>query len=204
MQDGDEPRSYLVNNVIESKSEKCVVEMGPDVTDHLVKTAEPITTLHDYKVDEGKVVATGGDLCVNVSDQEPPCHPKQFDQLRVDQSEIFVCIKYAKMKHKVQLTRPCSSLDAFKAFSRAIRVPVEKLKVIHKGKLQTEANITENLKDNAVFFAMGEMTEIEDGLNPMDIEIIMKQLSVDRNVAIKALRKTGCLLDAIFEVGNDI
>jgi NACalpha-BTF3-like transcription factor len=62
----------------------------------------------------------------------------------------------------------------------------------------------ESLKPNSVFLAFGEVAESEDGLEAKDIELIMKQLSVERNVAIKALRKTNSLIDAIFEIGNDM
>lgn len=208
-QDLDEARISLASRKIESESENHKVEIGQGIGSKLSiedhpKTAEPIKKLHDCSND-GTQVTESGDLCIDVDVQ--PCNTpvnKQFEQLHEDQSQIFIYIKYAKEKHKIQMGIPCSGLEAFNAFSQVTRVPVEKLKLIQKGKLQTVENITENLKNNALFFAIGEMAENEDGLDAMDIEIIMKQLSVDRNVAIKALRKTGCLLDAIFELGNSI
>lgn len=119
-------------------------------------------------------------------------------------SKVDVYVKYAREKHRVEIGLPCSGLQALKCFSRALHVPLERLKVIHKGKLQTESTVLETLKPNSLFLAFGEMAESEDGLEPEDIELIMKQLSVERNVAIKALRKTNCLIDAIFEIGNNI
>jgi hypothetical protein len=109
-----------------------------------------------------------------------------------------------KEKHKVELCLPCTGVQAVEHFSRILHIPVERLKLIHKGQLQTELTIVENLKPNSVFLAFGEMAESEDGLEAEDIELIMKQLSVERNVAIKALRKTNCLVDAIFEIGNEM
>ena len=138
------------------------------------------------------------------SSNRPVDQLKDFHIEQIGATQICVCIKYSKAKHKVQLTMPCTGMEAFKTFSTVLNVPVENLKLIHKGKLQTEENIGINLKRDAVFLAFGEMAENEDGIDPRDIEIIMKQLSVDRNVAIKGLRKTNCLLDAIFEIGNGI
>ena len=34
------------------------------------------------------------------------------------------------------------------------------------------------------------------------LEVIMKQLHVDRNTAVKALKNTGDVVDAIFEISN--
>ncbi|CAB4017678.1 Hypothetical predicted protein [Paramuricea clavata] len=121
-----------------------------------------------------------------------------------DISNVVVYVKYAKKKHKVELGLPCTGLQVLEHFSRVLHVPIGRLKLIHKGKLQTELTILGRLKPNAVFLAFGEIAESEDGLEPEDIELIMKQLSVERNVAIKALRKTNCLVDAIFEIGNDM
>ena len=121
-----------------------------------------------------------------------------------DISNVVVYVKYAKEKHKVELGLPCTGLQVLEHFSRVLHVPIGRLKLIHKGKLQTELTILGRLKPNAVFLAFGEIAESEDGVEPGDIELIMKQLSVERNVAIKALRKTNCLVDAIFEIGNDM
>ncbi len=48
----------------------------------------------------------------------------------------------------------------------------------------------------------GECAESEEGVDSMDIDVIMKQLSVDRNTAVKALKNTGDVVDAIFEISN--
>ncbi len=48
----------------------------------------------------------------------------------------------------------------------------------------------------------GERAESEEGVDSMDIDVIMKQLSVDRNTAVKALKNTGDVVDAIFEISN--
>ncbi|XP_028400089.1 uncharacterized protein LOC114523391 [Dendronephthya gigantea] len=119
-------------------------------------------------------------------------------------SKVVVYIKHAKEKHKLEIELPCTGLQALKHFSRVVHVPLERLKIIHKGKLQTELTIADKLKPSSVFLAFGERAESEEGLEAADIDLIMKQLSVQRNVAIRALRKTNCLIDAIFEIGNDI
>ena len=48
----------------------------------------------------------------------------------------------------------------------------------------------------------GEQSENEDGVDARDVEIIMNQLHVDRNAAVKALKTTGDVVDAIFEISN--
>ena len=209
--DFDEARICLASRREESENEGHKVEIGQGIGSKLSiedhpKTAVQITKSHDCSNDGMEDIGSG-ELCINV-DVQPCSTPidKQVEQLSEGHSHIsiYIHVKYAKEKHKIQIGIPCSGLEAFSAISQVIRVPVGKLKLIHKGKLQTVENIAENLEDNVLFFAMGEMAENEDGLDAMDIEIIMKQLSVYRNVAIKALRKTGCLLDAIFEVGNSV
>ena len=52
------------------------------------------------------------------------------------------------------------------------------------------------------YYISGEQTENEDGVDVGDIEVIMKQLHVDRNTAVKALKNTGDVVDAIFEISN--
>ena len=51
-------------------------------------------------------------------------------------------------------------------------------------------------------YISGEQAENEDGVDVADIEVIMKQLNVDRNTAVKALKNTGDVVDAIFEISN--
>ena len=58
------------------------------------------------------------------------------------------------------------------------------------------------VKDKAVFQAIGEVAENEDGLESGHIDCIMTRLGVDRNQAVKALRQTGDVVDAILYLGN--
>ena len=140
---------------------------------------------------------------LSYSNKEENLHLSSASQS--DITKVVVKVNYAKEKHKVEIGLPCTGKQALEHFSRVLHVPLEILKLIHKGKLQTELTIMEKLKPNSIFLAFGEMAENEDGLEAEDIELIMKQLSVERNVAIKALRKTkNCLVDAIFEIGNDM
>ena len=142
--------------------------------------------------------------------QDLSCNNKVEETLHLattshnDRSNVIVIVKYAKEKHKVEISLPCTGQQALEHFSSILHVPLERLKLIHKGKLQTDVTIMDKLKPNSVFLAFGEMAENEDGLEAEDIELIMKQLSVERNVAIKALRKTNCVVDAIFEIGNEM
>lgn len=68
----------------------------------------------------------------------------------------------------------------------------------------TKDNISSFIADGAVFQAFGEEAEDETGLDIRDIEVLMDQLTVERNVAVKALRKTGDLIDAILYVSDNL
>ena len=58
-------------------------------------------------------------------------------------------------------------------------------------------------KNGTTLFAFsGERAESEEGVNSTDIDIIMKQLRVDRNTAVKALKSTGDVVDAMLEISN--
>ena len=65
-----------------------------------------------------------------------------------------------------------------------------------------EYNVKEFLYDKTLFLAFGEVAESEEGLEKGDVDVIVNQLAVERNVAIRALRKTGSVIDAILEIGN--
>ena len=48
----------------------------------------------------------------------------------------------------------------------------------------------------------GELAESEEGVDSTDIDIIMQQLRVDRNTAVKALKSTGDVVDAMLEISS--
>ena len=59
------------------------------------------------------------------------------------------------------------------------------------------------VKNKAIFQAIGEVSENEDGLETGHIDCIMSRTGVERNDAVKALRETqGDVIDAILYLGN--
>lgn len=137
-------------------------------------------------------------LSINTNDES-----EIVSQMNGDIVSIF--IKHNKEKKKVEIAKnPDDSNSTFQQISDFLRIPVGKLKLIHKGKMVVPENVNTFLTHGALFLAFGEVCECEDGLDKTDIDILIKQLNVDRNVAVKALKQTGTLLDAIFDIGNKL
>lgn len=84
-----------------------------------------------------------------------------------------------------------------------MKIIPEKLRLICCGKQITAENLLWAVnRSKPVFLAIGEKAENEDGLDAEDISVIMKQLTVERNVAVRALRQTSDLVDAILLIAN--
>lgn len=115
---------------------------------------------------------------------------------------IKIYIKHNKVKSELIVSLNDNGSSVLQIISDHLSIPVSKLKLINKGKIVTCDNIKDMLFNKAVFLAFGEIAESEDGLEQSDIDLIVKQLNVDRNLAIKCLRKTGNVVDAIIEIGN--
>ena len=115
---------------------------------------------------------------------------------------VTITVKTSKQKHRVILDRQSTGTSLMADISRAACIPLEQMKLIHKGKLMNPDNIHESLTDRAVFQAIGEVAENEEGLSGKDITCVMDQMKVDRNTAIKALRNTRNAIDAILYLGN--
>ncbi|XP_011660484.1 uncharacterized protein LOC100893269 [Strongylocentrotus purpuratus] len=115
---------------------------------------------------------------------------------------VTITIKMSKQKHRVTLGRQSTGTSLMADISRAACIPLEQMKLIHKGKLMNPDNIHESLTDRAVFQAIGEVAENDEGLSGKDITCVMDQMKVDRNTAIKALRNTKNAIDAILYLGN--
>ncbi|XP_014348687.1 uncharacterized protein LOC102350019 isoform X2 [Latimeria chalumnae] len=120
------------------------------------------------------------------------------------ENSTCVRIKHNKLKHTIKIPNHASGERSFGLISRHLRIPPEKLRLISKGKVVHKDNILTFLQENALFQAFGEQAECEDGLDPRDIEVLVAQLSVERNVAVRALRKTGELIDAILYISDNM
>ena len=115
---------------------------------------------------------------------------------------VRIVIKHNKVKHELCVRRTKDGKTILQVISNAVSIPVSKLKLVHKGKMATCDNIQGMLYNRALFLAFGEISESEEGLEKADIDLIVKQLDVERNLAVKVLRRTGNVLDAIIEIGN--
>ena len=113
-----------------------------------------------------------------------------------------VHVKSNKEKSKILLQNSWSGQEMLHFIAHKTQIPPRKLKLIHKGKLVSKDNIKENIREKALFQAIGEKSECEDGLDGKDIDILMQQMSVERNCAVRALRKSEDLVDAVFHIAN--
>lgn len=119
-----------------------------------------------------------------------------------EKETVKIVIKHNKVKQELTVSKSDNGDSILQVISDSVSIPKSKLKLIHKGKIITSDNIKEMLFDRALFLVFGEISESEKGLEKADIDLIVGQLGIDRNLAIRTLRKTGNVLDAIIEIGN--
>ena len=119
-----------------------------------------------------------------ISESEPVCE---------------VIIKCNKQKHKLKVQTTWKGEDLFKFLSYSLNVPLESVKLIHKGKVLTRDSVMETVNSKAVYQVIGEQAQAEDDLDQRDISVMMKQCGLNRNAAIQRLRKKGDLLDALLD-----
>ncbi|XP_013391371.1 nascent polypeptide-associated complex subunit alpha-like [Lingula anatina] len=142
---------------------------------------------------------------VTLSTSSRPSSSKCMDgPLDTDTKQLTstIIVKGNKEKHKLPIQKHWSGEDIMQQIAHTVQIPLSKLKLICQGKLMGQGNIKEFITEKAVFQALGEKAESEEGLEKQDIEVVMKQMNIDRNTAIKALRKTDNVIDAIIELGN--
>ncbi|XP_069129985.1 uncharacterized protein [Argopecten irradians] len=113
-----------------------------------------------------------------------------------------IIVKGNKDKQTIVIQLMWSGEEILKVIASEVKIPLNKLKVIHKGKVMTSENIRAVIRPKALFQVIGERAENEDGLDKRDIDIMMSQLHVDRNEAIMALRKNGDVIDALLHAGS--
>ncbi|XP_045206626.2 uncharacterized protein LOC123558843 [Mercenaria mercenaria] len=110
-----------------------------------------------------------------------------------------ITVKCNKDKHKLLVQNSWTGVEVFKFLSYSLEIPLEKVKVIHKGKVLNRETICETIKDKALYQVIGEVAESEEGLDQRDISVMMKQSGLDRQAAVQALKKKGDLLDALLD-----
>ncbi|XP_077968501.1 uncharacterized protein LOC120344470 [Styela clava] len=132
---------------------------------------------------------------------------KLTDIIQFPNASISVKCNHKKHEILLQNVDSCSGEELMENISKKLKIPLTSLKLIAKGKLVKESNISEMLSKQKCknFQAFGEEAENEDGLDLGDIEAIINELHVSRNQAIRSLRScNGDLIDAIIELGNKI
>ncbi|XP_033743918.1 uncharacterized protein LOC117329848 [Pecten maximus] len=120
----------------------------------------------------------------------------------ISQPHDKIVVKGNRDKQTIVIQKTWSGEEILKVIASEVKVPLNKLKVIHKGKVMTSENIRSAVRPKALFQVIGERAESEDGLDKRDIDIMMAQLHVDRNEAILALRKKGDVIDALLHAGS--
>jgi NACalpha-BTF3-like transcription factor len=123
----------------------------------------------------------------------------------ITSSSIVVIVKHGPTTYHIQLDNHChvNKSEQFNMIADHIRVPSDRLKLIHKGKRYTRENWHDlSVTSNMMFLSIGEQNEDETNLNVQDIDCIINQLKVDRNTAIRALKLHDNVIDAILYLGN--
>ena len=119
-----------------------------------------------------------------------------------EQPSICIRVKANKKKYAITLQSDWSGATMMKVVSHNLRIPLDQLKLIRQGKQVTVETMGEVVMNKAMFQAIGEEAEDEDGLEAEEIELVMRQATASRNQAVRSLRKTGDVIDAIFDIAN--
>ena len=99
-----------------------------------------------------------------------------------EKETVKIVIKHNKVKHELTISISDNGDSILQVISDSVSIPISKLKLVHKGKIATSDNIKEMLLNRALFLAFGEISESEEGLEKRDIDLIVEQLDVDRNI----------------------
>ena len=126
------------------------------------------------------------------------------DLPELDTGRPWLCIrvKANKKKYKITLQSDWSGATMMDVISHNIRIPLDRLKLIRQGKHVTAETIVQVATNKAMFQAIGEEAENEEGLEDAEIKIVMRQAAASRNQAVRSLRKMGDVIDAIFDITN--
>ena len=154
--------------------------------------------------------SASNDATVSQDTATPPrkCYLNQNEicydvpELDVEAEKVEITVKANKIKNKLSLNTSWSGEQVFKFLASELQIPLHKLKLIHKGKKFDASNVTTCLVNKAVFQAIGERAEDEEGIDKRDIDVMIQQLNLERNQAIKALREDSNLLDAMIKIGS--
>lgn len=78
-------------------------------------------------------------------------------------------------------------------------VPLARLKLVHRGKVLSDAEgFAASVRPGELFQAIGEAAESAEGLREADVKHLEQKLDIDRDTAIRALRRcNGDVVDAL-------
>jgi len=134
---------------------------------------------------------------------------------KTHRAECYLCEDYLQSPKRIKVLHNKESLTVLlceqlsgkrimQEISEQLRIPMCRLKVVCRGKILTEANCHHHIfvKKISKFMAFGEQREVEGDLSSEDINHIVDKTRVNRNEAIRALRRCkGNVVDAILMVG---
>eukprot|EP00696_Hemimastix_kukwesjijk_P000296 gnl/Hemi2/10422_TR3598_c0_g1_i1.p1 gnl/Hemi2/10422_TR3598_c0_g1~~gnl/Hemi2/10422_TR3598_c0_g1_i1.p1 ORF type:complete len:124 (-),score=35.25 gnl/Hemi2/10422_TR3598_c0_g1_i1:54-425(-) len=114
------------------------------------------------------------------------------------QQEACVTLKYLRTTVKVTLD-VSDGVTAFDVISSALPIHRDGLKLVHKGRqLACAAGGFSAVKAGDTLLVLARPKEDETGCEPGDITLMMAQLHIDRDSAVRALRANNFdIIDAI-------
>lgn len=133
-------------------------------------------------------------------DNDKICH----DVPVLDKSKEFtdIVVKANRQKQTISIQDDWDGNTIYRFLSQQLQVPVNKIKIIHKGKIVNADSIKECIQKRAVFQVFGEKAEDASGVDDRDIELMIRQLNISRNEAILALKEHGDVIDAMLEISR--
>ncbi|XP_076449395.1 uncharacterized protein LOC143285848 [Babylonia areolata] len=173
------------------------------VIQHIKPTARPVINFQKAANDLTTTAAAA-----SPKQETKPQPPKNSDSSDPEPNDamlpgVDVTVRYNKQKHKFKVCDAWDSPTIFSKLSSFLACLPDNMRVIHKGKQLGADSIRSAVGSGAVFQVLGERMEDASGLVPKDIDVLMRQMGVERNVAVRALRQCGGdLIDAMMVVGN--
>ncbi|XP_048738253.1 uncharacterized protein LOC125652855 isoform X2 [Ostrea edulis] len=113
-----------------------------------------------------------------------------------------IVVKANRQKQTISIQENWDGCMIYRFLSHRLQIPLDRLKVIHKGKIVNADSMRECIQRKAVFQVFGEKAEDASGVDNRDIDLMMRQLNISRNDAIVALKKHGDVVDAMLDIGQ--
>ncbi|KAK7114763.1 uncharacterized protein [Littorina saxatilis] len=163
-----------------------------------------------YKIVQRDKALTASSPRINFQKAADALSDKKPDKAQVQEPENDailpgqeITLRYNKEKHKFKVCDAWEAQTIFRKMSSFLSCIPDNMRVIHKGKQLSVDTVRSAVSRGAVFQVLGEKMENEEGLVTKDVELLMQQMGLERNTAVKALRQSkGVLIDAIMTVGN--